>query len=205
MTERERDIERKRLRRSESARITIPAVKDWNRRERCLKDPERFLPTYFPKRYTIKFGKDHLKMIDVIYSRAKYGGRQAVAAPRGRGKSELVKGLLVFLVLAQLVRFPLPGGATAKLGRRLYTDFRNKIATNDLLMEDFPEVCWPVRALDGAPQRSAKQHVGGELTNIVWTANDYLRLPDVPGSPYGGIKMSYFGLDTAFRGFNIDK
>lgn len=203
-SDRDRDAGRKREKRSEASRIYIPGVVNPARRERCLADPVDFLLTYFPKKYTIRFGKHHLKMIDVIISRAKYGGRQAVAAPRGCGKSELVKGLLVYLVLAGLVQFPVVGAATEKLGRRLYNDFRGKIAKNKLLLQDFPEVCYPVRALDGAPQRAGRQHVNGELTGIVWTATDYIRLPDVPGSSYGGVLLSSFGLDAAFRGFNIE-
>lgn len=202
-TERDRDSARKREERSETARIVIPDCVNPQRRERALADPELFLKTYFGNKYRIAFGKDHLFMIDTIVSRGKHGGRQAVAAPRGRGKSELVKGLLVFLVCAEVVRFVLPVAATTPLAKRLYQDFRKKLATNRLLLEDFPEICFPIRALEGAPQRASRQHVDGQLTNIVWTG-DYIRLPDVPGSPYGGVKMTYYGLDAAFRGANID-
>jgi len=142
-------------------------------------------------------------MIDTIVSRGRNGGKQAIAAPRGRGKSEIVKGLLVYLVCAQIVRFILPVAATTPLAKRLYKDFKKKLATNDLLYEDFPEICHPIRELSGAPLRAAKQHVDGRLTQIVWT-DDYISLPHVPGSPYGGVKMAYYGLDAAFRGANID-
>ena len=204
VNERDSDAQRKRDKRSESARIEIPECVNPARREAALADPVVFLRTYFSERYSLDFGPHHLAMIETIVNRARYGGRQAIAAPRGCGKSELVKGLLVYLVLAGLVRFPLVVAATSVLARRLFRDFRNKIATNDLLLEDFPEVCYPVRALEGAPQRAARQHVDGQLTKIVWTSSDYVRFPDVPGSVYGGIKMTYFGLDAAFRGVNID-
>ena len=203
-SERDRDVEAKREKRSEAARIEIPECKNPARREACLQDPERFLRTYFADRYQLAFGAHHHQMIHTIHDRAKYGGRQAIAAPRGTGKSELVKGMLVYLVLAELVRFPLPVAATTGHAGRIYKDFRSKLMTNDLLLEDFPEVCFPVRALDGAPQRAGKQHVDGQLTKIVWTASDYLSLPYVPGSPYGGVKMAFYGLDSAFRGVNID-
>ena len=202
-TERDKDARRKREARSENARIEIPVCVDPQRRAACLADPALFLRTYFADQYRLHFGEDHLFMIDAIVSRARHGGRQAIAAPRGRGKSELVKGLLVYLVLAELVRFPLAVAATTQLAYRLYQDFRKKFATNELLYQDFPEVCHPVRCLEGAPQRAAKQHIDGRLTNIVWTG-DYLSLPHVPGSPYGGVKMAYYGLDAAFRGANID-
>ena len=202
-SEHDKDAQRKRDSRSETARIVIPQCKNHKRRAACLVDPALFLRTYFPDRYGLEFGIDHLFMIETIVSRARHGGRQAVAAPRGRGKSELVKGLLVYLVCAELVRFILPVAATTPLAKRLYRDFRKKLATNDLLLEDFPEICHPIRELAGAPLRAHKQHVDGRLTQIVWT-DDYLSLPHVPNSPYGGVKMAYYGLDAAFRGANID-
>lgn len=204
VSERDTDAARKRDKRSESARIEIPECVNMPRRLEALADPITFLRTYFGDRYQLTFGPHHLFMIETIVERARNGGRQAVAAPRGCGKSEVVKGLLAYLVLAELVRFPLPVAATSQLAKRLFRDFRNKFATNKLLSEDFPEVCHPVRCLEGAPQRAARQHIDGQLTNIVWTSSDYVRFADVPGSPYGGVKMAYFGLDAAFRGVNID-
>lgn len=203
-SERDRDSSRKRDKRSEACRIEIPQVVNADRRASALADPQRFLRTYFPDRYQLAFGRHHEFMIEAIVNRARHGGRQAIAAPRGCGKSEVVKGLLVYLVLAGLVRFPLAVAATSALARRLFRDFRSKFATCQLLYEDFPEICHPVRALEGAPQRAARQHVDGRLTQIVWTSSDYIRFPDVAGSKYSGVKMAYFGLDSAFRGVNID-
>lgn len=203
-THRDKQNIRQKAERSEAARIEVPRCVNPDRRAAALADPEQFLRTYFGDRYQLDFGPHHRFMIEAIVSRARHGGRQAVAAPRGCGKSEVVKGLLVYLVLAGLVRFPLAVAATSSLARRLFRDFRSKFASNQLLYEDFPEVCHPVRSLEGAPQRAARQHVDGRLTNIVWTSNDYVRFPDVVGSPFGGVKMAYFGLDSAFRGVNID-
>lgn len=189
--------------RSESARIVIPECKNPARREACLADPERFLRTYFADKYRLGFGRDHKFMIQSFVDCARLRKWQAVLAPRGRGKSEIAKGVQVYIVAAGLVRFPLAVAATTDLAKRFYDDFKRKLATNDLLLEDFPEICYPIRALEGAPQRASRQHIDGELTNIIWTG-DYIRLPDVPGSPYGGVKMTYYGLDAAFRGANID-
>ena len=202
--ERDKDVARKRDQRSEAARIVIPDVVDMQRRERCLADPQLFLKTYLAADFGQPFGRVHNRLIESIHDRAKYGGKKAMAAPRSRGKSTIIKGMNVYLVLAELVRFIVPICATTTLASRIYKDFRNKIGTNDLLYADFPEVCHPVRALDGAPQRAAKQHVDGQLTKIVWTSSDYLSLPHVPGSPYGGVKMAFYGFDAAFRGLNID-
>ena len=202
-SERDKDATRKRIARSESARIEIPPCRNPARRDACLADPERFMRTYFADRYRLQFGKDHRFIIQSVVDIATRGGKQAIAAPRGRGKSEVVKGLLVYLVAARLSRFIVAMAATTPLANRLFQDFKRKIANNDLLLEDFPEICWPVRCLEGAPQRAARQHVDGKLTRIVWASN-YISLAYVPDSPYGGVKMAYSGLDAAFRGLNID-
>jgi len=215
--ERDKDATRKRETRSESARIAIPECKNPSRREACLADPPRFLVTYMPRKFRVKMGRLHNSLIDAIHERALSGGKKAVAAPRGKGKSTIVKGMNVYLVAAELVRFIVPICATTKLAGRIYADFRREWASNDLLLEDFPEICAPVRALEGAPQRAARQHIDGHLTHINWSSTDFLRLPRVPGnaneylrhlgaewSPYGGVKMTFVGFDAAFRGLNID-
>lgn len=203
-TERDRDAQRKREKRYEAARIVIPDVVDPVRREKCLADPERFLRTYHPDRYSRAFSRLHKRLIDQMYERMEKGGKKAMAAPRRRGKTEITKGMVEYGIFRQFIRFPLVIGATTVLAGRTYQDFRKKLEVNNLLYQDFPEICHPVRELQGAPQRAARQHVDGMLTRIVWTATDYLQLPYVPGSPYGGVKMSYYGLDAAFRGANIE-
>jgi len=215
--DRSEDATRKRNKRSESARIDIPQCVNPKRREQCLADPERFLRTYMPKKFRQSFGTVHSRIIQTIHDRASTGGKKAVAAPRGRGKSTIVKGMLIYATAAELVRFIVPICATTNLAGRIYRDFRNEWGNNDLLFEDFPEVCAPVRHLEGAPQRAARQHVNGHLTHINWSSTDFLRLPRVPGnandylrslggewSPFGGVKMAFAGLDAAFRGMNID-
>jgi len=206
--ERDKDAIRKRDDRRESARIFIPDCVNPQRRERCLEDPELLLKTYFAKDYTRPFGKLHHKLIDAIWQTATYGGKQAVAAPRGRGKTQIVKGALCAVVLKGLVRFPIPIGPTTDHAMELYSDFRRKIMFSDLLYEDFPEVCHPVRCLEGAPQRASRQHIDGIYTRIQWTA-DGLRLAGVPAQyrgpiDYGGVRMEYRGLDAAIRGINRD-
>lgn len=208
LTERDKDIISKRNERSEAARIYIPACVNPQRRERCLADPYLLMKTYFARDYTRPFGKLHHALIDAIWQTATYGGKIALAAPRGRGKTQIVKGAVIAVVLAGLVRFPVPIGPTTDHARELYEDFRKKVMFNDMLAEDFPEICYPVRALEGAPQRAGKQHIDGTPTRIQWTA-DRLRLADVPAQyrgpiDYGGVRLEFRGLDAAIRGINRD-
>lgn len=207
-SERDIDARRKRERRSESARIFVPACVNPQRRERCLADPELCLKTYFADKYTRPFTRLHRGLIDSMVEIATSGGEKAIAAPRGRGKSEIVKGVICYLILAGLVRFPVPVSQTTGHSQELYEDFRRKINLNELLYEDFPEICHPVRCLEGAPQRSSRQHIDGQLTQVEWKV-DRLRLPNVPEKyrgpiDYGGVRMEFRGLDAAIRGINRD-
>lgn len=208
LTEREKDALRKRDARAESARVEIRSCENPQRRERAIADPERFMRTYFADRYKRPFGKLHYALIEALWEVAKTGGKQAVAAPRGRGKTEVVKGVIPATVFAGLIRFPVPIGPTTAHANELYEDFRRKCMYNDMLAADFPEVCDPIRALEGAPQRASRQHVDGELTHIIWKT-ERLRFPDVPEKyrgpiNYGGVRMEFRGLDAAIRGINRD-
>lgn len=161
---------------------------------------------YFARNYSRPFGKLHTRLIASMVEIAEHGGKKATAAPRGRGKSELVKGVIPYIICKGLRRFIVPISQTTSHAMELYKDFRRKIAYNELLYEDFPEICHPVRSLEGAPQRASRQHVDGELTRIEWTA-DMLRLANIPAKyrgpiDYGGVRMEYRGLDAAIRGIN---
>ncbi len=60
-----------------------------------------------------------------------------------------------------------------------------ELSENELLAEDFPEVCKYIRALENKPQRAPHQTSNGRRTHIVWRA-DTVVLPTVPGSLASG-------------------
>ena len=56
---------------------------------------------------------------------------------------------------------------------------------NDLLLEDYPEVVYPIQSLDGIANRCNGQLYKGERTHIGWTAREIV-LPTMPGSSASG-------------------
>ena len=206
-SESSRDIERKREARSESARVIIPEIADIVRREKCLADPERFLRTYFSSIFYNPFASHHKAMIQAIYDRCYSGGDKAVAAPRGDGKSQVTIGMMAFALLATPIRFPIFIAQTTKKSSKLFKQLKGKFSNERKYPEfcgDFPEVSACVKALDGAPQRAAKQHVDGNKTDIIWS-QDKIRLPYIAGCPFSGKMVVYFGLDAAIRGEGDDE
>jgi hypothetical protein len=169
------------------------------RREAAIDDPALFLKTYFPTRFYNPWAIHHLEMIRAIEHAAKFGGDQAIAAPRGDGKTEICTAMIVWAILAGFVRCPVIVASTAEFAKGIFKEIKLHFESNDLLQADFPEVCDYVRDLDGAPSRANKQHNGGKKTRIVWT-QDKVVLPNVDGSSYGGVTIVYRGLDSAIRG-----
>jgi hypothetical protein len=201
--EADRDLERKRTLRNKAAEIFIPPPADIDRRLACLADPERFLRTYGRSIFYNPFAQHHRAMIRAIWERSKTGGDKAIAAPRGDGKTQIALWMIIAILLACRVSFPVIIAATRKSSQKIFRQIQRTFASNELLIADFPEICVPVLELDGAPQRAAKQHVGGEKTRIMWT-QDEIGFPYVPGSPYGGRYLTYFGLDSAIRGVHFN-
>lgn len=202
-TERDTDLKRKRAKRAQAAEIFIPDPADLKRRESCLVDPERFLRTYGSEIFYNPFASHHKAMIRAIWDRSRTGGDKAVAAPRGDGKTQIALWMMIAIVLSCHVRFPVIIAATRKSAQKIFKQIQRTFVTNELLIADFPEICVPAMELDGAPQRAAKQHVLGDKTRIIWTQNE-IGFPYIPGSPYGGRYMTYFGLDSAIRGVHFN-
>lgn len=200
--EREYDLERKRSGRTKAAEISIPKCANPRRRKRCLADPEKFLRTYFEERFYLPFSKHQKEIIAEIVRVVQLSGNKAISAPRGDGKTEIVIGIMIYLILKGLISFPVVIAANGELAEGIYTEIRDHLETNDLLYDDFPEVCHPIRELQGAPARANKQHIGGVRTRIEWKTRRFI-LPHVKGSPYGGVCMRWYGLDSAIRGVRI--
>jgi hypothetical protein len=179
----------------------LPSVADPARRASCEHDFQRFCETYFPNVFTLTWSPDHLLVISIIQNAILNGGLSAVAMPRGSGKSSLCLAAAVWALVYGHRHFVVLIGASEdhakKLLKNLVTDFQ----TNDLLAADFPEVCYPIRALENISKRCAGQTCDGEPTRITWTANE-LVLPTIEGSKVSGSRMSVAGITGAIRGLN---
>jgi hypothetical protein len=198
----EKELLRKRDAKSKGAAVSIPACVNPERRAACLDNPQLFLKTYFPDRFYNPFARHHIEMIAAIERCMIEGEDEAQAAPRGDGKTEICLHMIIYGLLRRLVRFPVIVAATGEFAHNIFRDIKSQFENNELLLEDFPEICVPIKDLDGAPQRAAKQHVDGYRTRIEWT-QDRVVFPTVPGSPYGGVAIAYKGLDAAIRGIKV--
>jgi hypothetical protein len=75
---------------------------------------------------------------------------------------------------------------------------------NQFLLEDYPEVCFPIQCLDGIANRCSGQLYQGERTHISWTAREIV-LPTIPDSPASGAIIKVAGITGRIRGMKYKR
>jgi len=205
---------RSRAQQSAAAEIgTIPAVADPQRRTACGKSLLRYLTTYFPESTgLLPFSDDHKRVIARIEQCIVHGGRFVNAVYRGFAKTTIAERAALWALSYGYRRFVAIFGAEATLSSLMIESLRGELEDNELLTEDFPEICYPVQALEGKVQRCASQTHDGERTHIGWKA-DLIAMPIIhapeawlPGyaagtcTPASGAVLMARGLKQASRG-----
>lgn len=177
----------------------LPPVKNSKRKARAKKSFRFFCETYFPNRFPLAWSDDHLAAIQRIERCVHAGGQYGYAMPRGSGKTTLAECAALYATFHGHRRFVILVGATESHAAGLLDSIKAEVEGNDLLAEDYPEVCVPVRAMEGIHNRAAGQTLGGKRTRIKWTS-DNLVFPTVKGKASSGAVIRVAGITGAIRG-----
>lgn len=81
---------------------------------------------------------------------------------------------------------------------------KTELDGNDLLLADYPEVCFPIQALDGIANRANGQLHQGKRTQIGWTAKEVV-LPSIESSKARGAIIKVAGLTGRIRGMKFKR
>lgn len=177
----------------------IPEVKNPERRARAIDDFRFFCRTYWSDIFYLPFNEDHETVIEKMILVAKDGGQFAIAMPRGSGKTALVERIALWTILRGERKYIIIFGKTEPKAKDILDEIKHSLETNELLFEDFPEICYPVRQLNGINMRSHGQLYKGKRTFIQWDAAE-ITFPNIPGSPAAMAIMEVTGLASAARG-----
>lgn len=188
-------------RRSASRALTIPEPLDVARRESYEHDLTGFLLTYMPSAFPLPFSDDHGRVLAKVQSAILTGGLFAEAMPRGSGKTTIVEGAVLWAILYGHRHFVVPIASDKDAAVELLTSIKTELDSNELLGEDFPEVCVPVSDLEGRSQRCHTQTHDGELIGMVWRI-DKMVFPTVavPWTRSTGAIIMPLGLTGRLRG-----
>jgi hypothetical protein len=113
----------------------------------------RWLKHYLAATFTRPFETPHLQIIDGTMQAHQTGGRFAVAAERGIGKSTVLWGMVLYLSLSGQQRYPICVPWADKALKRAFRFWKMALCFNDALGADYPEYCAPFRHARGVPQR----------------------------------------------------
>lgn len=179
----------------------LPPVQHPERRAACEFDLALFLQTYFPDSTGLTpFSPDHTdKVIPRIQKCCLKGGRTGNAVYRGFAKTTITENSAIWAVVYGHRKYVAVFGSDGGAASRMIDSMKHELQDNDLLAEDFPEVCHAIRALEGKPQRCHSQTYQGKLTHIEWTAEKVV-MPAIPGSKASGAVLSSHGMTAASRG-----
>jgi hypothetical protein len=128
---------------------------DPKRRARLESDRPAWLRYYFGGVFFRPFEQPHMTIIDGSTEAIRTGGRFAVAAERGIGKSVIEWGLALCDVFTGVSAFPAYVPWQASAVKRAFRFWRTALCFNPLLLADYPEFCAPFALSKGVAQRLA--------------------------------------------------
>lgn len=157
----------------------LPEVKNPARRKKALGNFQFYCEQYFPKRFNLKWSRDHKKVIREIQRIVTKGGLLAVAMPRGSGKTSLAEVAVLWAIKRGEHQFVALIGANQEKAGELLLSIRTELESNELLAEDFPEICVPIAKLQGVQQR--RMLLDGKPVRLKFGSR-HIELPDIEGS-----------------------
>jgi hypothetical protein len=175
---------------------SIPPVKNPPRRERSRGDLRFFCEQYFPQRFDMPWSQDHLTVIAKTESAALRGGLFGEAMPRGSGKTSITEVSVIWVGVHAHHLMSAVLAAIKDRGVEILDSIKVELENNERLGEDFPEVCFPIRALEGITNRCAGQLCCGRRTEITWTQHKIV-LPTIARSSASGVIIKVGGLTGA--------
>lgn len=161
-----------------------------------------FCETYHRGKFMLAWSPDHLRIIRAIEKAVDEGELRAIAMPRGSGKTTLCEAGTQWAVLTGRRRFVVVIAAESSSATSILENIKADFETNDLLAEDFHDVCNSIRALNGINQRAAGQTCNGLRTQITWTDQEIV-LPTIDGSPASGAIIKVAGITGRIRGMSF--
>lgn len=197
--------------------LQIPPPADPARRRERLASVYHFLRGYFPTVFYQPFTDSRMEMVDAIVKAAAESGDQAIAGPRGDGKTRCALFTALWLCLSGKCHFPLIISKSGKMAERELGNLKWAIRESVEFAADFPEVAAPILALGGWASRARQQTAFGQPTELEWgvekiilptITTDALRErvkgwpADIESAARGQIFAS-LGIEGPVRGYNV--
>ena len=180
----------------------IPPVQNEERRKRCSSSLKQFIEEYFrnDEKFNLPWASFHLEAIRKMEASIINGGLFALALPRGSGKSSLSERAIIWAILYGYRHYIVAIGDGRSAAQEILETVQTEIESNEKLIADFPEVCYPIAQLQGIVQRATGQRYHGKPTDISWGSSGTIVFPTIDGSPSSGAILVTAGINSRLRG-----
>ena len=182
----------------------LPEIVDPERKKNCERNFRSFCESYFPETFNLEWSADHLKVIAKVEQAVLYGGLFAMAMPRGSGKSSVAETACLWAMFYGHRNFVALVSATETAALEMLASIKTELQENELLLEDFPEIVFPIDKLDNISNKCPGQLCNGERTRIKWTSNEIV-LPTIKGSKASGAIIRVAGITGRIRGMKFKR
>lgn len=192
--------------------VVVPSLTPDQEEWRAMLEADVFdwLRWFGDTEFSRPFTDQQREMVAAILSAITDGGDQAIAAPRGEGKTSITEWVVMYAILRGLVAFAVIFAATGADAESILQSIRDRFADNERLLEYYPEVCMPIVALENTAQRARTQTCSGtnrqtkevyqrHPTRFSWCGRE-ISFPRIPGSVCAGAIIATRGLDASVRG-----
>ncbi len=179
----------------------LPEIINSEHRQAALDDPYVFMETYGSELFTDPFSLCHRMNIDTV-TKTKGSLKHVVNMPRRWGKTTTLSFLFLWFILRGDIKFLMIIAANEENAHDILSSLLVELETNDLLYEDFPEVCHSFRMLEGTATRGNAQTFEGERTRVKIGA-DQIVFPTIPGSTCAGSIIRSLGIYSKQLGARV--
>jgi len=185
----------------------LPKCANRRRRTNAEKSLRKWCDVYFKGRFPLPWSTDHIEQLSAIERVILGGGLQAIAAPRGDGKTTRLEIGVLWGVMTGAHQYAVLLTATGSHAPKRTGSLKTELLTNDLLAADYPEVCHPIRRMAGIVNRCRGLHLDGDPcwpggSESPWS-KQRLVLPTIAGSACSGAICESAGVLEAVRGLNF--
>lgn len=151
---------------------------NWERRLACKRDQLLFEKTYLPMVCHIEDAPYHRLLAEQIERTIREGGKQAILLPRGGAKTTKCRTGCTSGLLYGRIRWGYNIAANEEEALNSLLTIKSWIKGNPILLEDFPEVCYPISILKSKQPGSVaeSQTYRGFQTWVSW-GSDEIHLP----------------------------
>lgn len=162
---------------------------DQKRRTKLERDPAAWLKWYMGSLYYLGWSPAHREMIEKAVKAFCQGRGFAVAAPRGEGKSAVLRGVTVYLQFTGRLRVPILGSWTARHTKTAFAIWKQLLSSRgSRLAADYPEFTQPFEISTNTAKLKnlTWKDTGDPIGASVDSVDHIIILPDSKGAIIAG-------------------